>query len=36
MAPVKFSILPGGEVYLMAFRAAGPKPAPEKINACGS
>ena len=36
MAPVKFSMLTGGEVYLMAFRIAGPKPAPEKINACGS
>ena len=36
MAPVKFSVLTGGEVYLMAFRAAGPKPAPEKISACGA
>ena len=36
MAPVKFSMLTGGEVYLMAFRAAGPKPAPDKINACTS
>ena len=36
MAPVKFSMLTGGEVYLMAFRAAGPKPAPEKIKACGT
>jgi ubiquinone/menaquinone biosynthesis C-methylase UbiE len=36
MAPVKFSVLTGGESYLMAFRAAGPKPAPEKIKACGA
>jgi len=36
MAPVRFSMLTGGEAYLMAFRAAGPKPAPEKIKACGS
>src|SRR4051794_37873107 len=36
MVPVKFSVLTGGEVYLMAFRSAGPKPAPEKINACRS
>ena len=36
MVPVKFSMLTGGEVYLMAFRAARPKPAPEKITACNS
>jgi predicted methyltransferase len=36
MAPVKFSVLTGGEAYLMAFRAAGPRPAPEKIKACVS
>jgi hypothetical protein len=36
MAPVKFRMLTGGEAYLMAFRATGPKPAPEKIKACGS
>jgi protein-L-isoaspartate O-methyltransferase len=35
MKPVKFSMLTGGEVYLMAFRLAGPKPAPEQIKACG-
>lgn len=34
MAPVKFSMLTGGEVYLMAFRLSGPKPAPDKIRAC--
>jgi hypothetical protein len=36
MAPVKFNMLTGGEVYLMAFRASGPKPAPENIKACGT
>jgi protein-L-isoaspartate O-methyltransferase len=36
LKPVKFNVLTGGEVYLMAFRASGPKPAPEKINACAS
>ncbi|HUP67516.1 MAG TPA: methyltransferase domain-containing protein [Sphingomicrobium sp.] len=34
MAPVKFSMLTGGEAYLMAFRASGPKPAPDQIRAC--
>ena len=32
--PAKFNVLSGGEVYLMAFRLAGPRPAPEKIKAC--
>ena len=36
MAPVKFSMLTGGEVYLMAFRVAGPKPAPDQIKPCGA
>ncbi len=36
MAPVKFSMLTGGEAYLMAFRAAGPRPAPNQIKACGA
>ena len=36
MAPVKFSTLTGGEAYLMAFRTSGPKPAPDKIKACGA
>jgi ubiquinone/menaquinone biosynthesis C-methylase UbiE len=36
MAPVEFSMLTGGEAYLMAFRATGPKPAPEMIKPCGS
>ena len=34
LKPVKFSVLSGGEVYLMAFRIAGPRPAPEKIKPC--
>lgn len=34
MAPVNFRMLAGGEVYLMAFKAAGPKPAPEQIKPC--
>jgi hypothetical protein len=36
LAPVKFHMLTGGEVYLMAFRASGPKPAPDKIRPCAS
>jgi predicted methyltransferase len=34
--PVKFDVLTGGEVYLMAFRAARPRPAPDKIQTCPS
>jgi predicted methyltransferase len=34
LTPVKFAVLTGGEAYLMAFRVAGPKPAPERIRAC--
>ena len=34
MQPVKFSVLTGGDVYFMAFRLAGPRPAPEQIRAC--
>ena len=34
LQPVKFSVLTGGDVYLMAFRLAGPRPAPEKIRPC--
>ena len=33
MEPVKFSVLTGGDVYLMAFRLAGAKPAPGQIKA---
>jgi ubiquinone/menaquinone biosynthesis C-methylase UbiE len=32
--PVKFTMLSGGEVYLMAFRMARPRPEPEKIQPC--
>src|SRR5437764_8681123 len=34
MRPVKAAMLASREDYLMAFRVAGPKPAPEKIKAC--
>jgi ubiquinone/menaquinone biosynthesis C-methylase UbiE len=36
MQPVKLSILASREDYLMAFKVAGPRPAPEKIQPCGS
>jgi len=36
MQPVKFSVLTGGDVYFMAFRLAGPRPAPEQIRACNA
>jgi protein-L-isoaspartate O-methyltransferase len=36
LQPVKFSVLNGGDVYLMAFRIAGPKPQPDKIQPCGT
>jgi SAM-dependent methyltransferase len=31
---VKFKMLAGNESYFMAFRAAGPRPAPAAINPC--
>jgi cyclopropane fatty-acyl-phospholipid synthase-like methyltransferase len=34
LQPVKFSVLTGGDVYLMTFRLASARPAPEKIHAC--
>src|SRR5438270_2408742 len=34
MQPVKFSVLTGGDVYLMAFRVAAPRPAPDDIEPC--
>jgi SAM-dependent methyltransferase len=34
MQPTKFQMLSGGEVYLMAFRPAGPKPSPDMIKPC--
>lgn len=36
MQPAKFQVLAGGEVYLMAFRPTGSKPAPDKIKPCRS
>lgn len=36
LTPVKLSMLTGGEAYLMAFRIAGPRPAPEAIRPCRS
>ena len=36
MAPVKFSVLTGGEAYFMAFRLIGPRPAPDQIKPCNS
>ena len=36
MKPVKFSTLAGGDAYLMAFKLAGPRPAPDKIKACSA
>lgn len=34
LKPVKFAMLTGGEVYFMAFRVSGPRPAPEAIKPC--
>jgi SAM-dependent methyltransferase len=34
LKPVKFAMLTGGEAYFMAFRVAGPRPAPEAIKPC--
>lgn len=34
LQPVKFTVLSGGDVYLMAFRIAGTRPAPDQIQAC--
>lgn len=36
LKPVKYHILSGGDVYLMAFRLAWPRPAPEKIKPCAT
>lgn len=36
LQPVKYKVLSGGDVYFMAFRIAGPRPAPEKIRPCNS
>src|SRR4051794_6171064 len=34
MQPVRFNVLSGGDVYLMAFRVAGARPAPAEIKPC--
>src|SRR5690242_371781 len=34
MTPVKFTMLTGGETYLMAFRLSGPRPQPGQIKPC--
>jgi protein-L-isoaspartate O-methyltransferase len=34
LQPVKFSTLTGGDVYLMSFRLAAPRPAPASIQPC--
>lgn len=34
LVPVKFTVLSGSDVYLMAFKMAGARPAPEQIQAC--
>ena len=36
LAPVKFTMLNGGEAYFMSFRIAGPRPEPEAIRPCRS
>lgn len=36
LQPVTYSKLTGGDVYLMAFRIAAPRPAPDKIQPCKS
>ncbi|MFL6720537.1 MAG: class I SAM-dependent methyltransferase [Sphingomonas sp.] len=36
MQPGKYERLSGGDVYLMTFRLAGPRPAPDHIVPCGS
>ena len=36
LEPLRFSVLSGGDVYLMSFRLAGPRPAPEKIRPCNT
>lgn len=34
LQPVKFTVLSGGDVYLMAFRIAGSRPNPDQIQPC--
>ena len=36
LKPVNFTMLSGGETYFMAFKVAGPRPAPEAIRPCAA
>jgi ubiquinone/menaquinone biosynthesis C-methylase UbiE len=36
LKPTKFAMLTGGEAYVMAFRIAGPRPAPGAIKPCAA
>jgi ubiquinone/menaquinone biosynthesis C-methylase UbiE len=36
LQPVTFTMLTGGEAYLMTFRLAGPRPEPAQIKPCNS
>jgi len=36
LTPAKATFLTGGEVYLMAFKAVGPRPEPDKIQPCAT
>jgi len=36
LQPVKSAMLTGGEAYFVAFRLAGPRPAPAAIKACST
>ena len=36
LQPVKYHVLSGGDAYLMSFRLAAPRPAPDKIKPCKS
>jgi hypothetical protein len=36
MEPVKAAMLASRENYLVAFKLARPRPAPDKIKACGA
>ena len=36
LQPVKYKVLSGNESYFMAFRAVGPRPAPQAIKPCAT
>jgi len=36
LQPTKYVMLTGGDAYFAAFRAVGPRPAPQQIKACNS